>query len=412
MDKNKVNKIINIDESVIDELLTRSVGAIYPSKEELKKVLLSGRKLKIYVGADATGPNLHIGHSTNFLLLEKFRKLGHKVIILFGDFTAMIGDPTDKNAERVSLSSKQVKENIKTWKKQIAPIFKSSFFDSPKIVKNSRWLSKLNLADIIKLSSNFTVQQMIERDMFQKRLEEKKPISLSEFIYPLLQGYDSVALDVDMEIGGSDQTFNMLAGRNLQRKINNKEKFVITTTLLENPRTGKKLMNKSEGNLIGLMDSPENMFGKTMALPDETIVSVLTDCTLMTLSEIENIKKGLEEGKNPRDSKIVLAETLVSMYHGAEKSQMVSEAFKQTFSEGKIPENIEEIEAGKDFALSEILLQAKLIKSKGEFTRLVREGAIMNIQTEEKVTDIFAKIGVGGTFRIGKHRFIKILTSD
>jgi len=396
-------------ETEIDDILSRSISAVYPSKEDLKKVLLSGKKLKIYIGADATGPNLHIGHATNFILIEKLRKLGHKVIILFGDFTAMIGDPTDKGAARVALSSSEVEKNILSWKKQISPLIPlGGFRNPPKVVKNSKWLSKLSFKDVVGLSSNFTVQQMIERDMFQKRLKEEKPIYLNEFLYPLMQGYDSVALDVDVEIGGSDQTFNMLAGRTLQRKFRNKEKFVITTTLLEDPRSGKKLMNKSEGNVIGLLDSPEDMFGKVMALPDEVIVSVLTDCTYATSEKINEIKKDISEGNNPKDAKMFLGEELVNVYYGRAKAEKAKAAFIKTFSEKGVPEDIQVLVASKDKNISDVLVEASIVSSKSDFGRLVKEGAISNAETGEKITDIFAKVQEGGVFKVGKHRFVKI----
>src|ERR1035437_3298275 len=232
------------DASKIDEILSRSVSAIYPSTDEFRKALLSGKRLRIYLGADATGSQLHIGHATNLIILERLRKLGHEIIVLFGDFTAMIGDPTDKRATRVQLTEEQVKKNIKSWETQVGKVIDFKDKTNPaRFVKNSTWLSKLNFKDLIKLASNFTVQQMIERDMFEKRLNENKPIYLHEFFYPLMQGYDSVALDVDVEVGGNDQTFNMLAGRTLQKIYNNKNKFVIVTTLLVNPKTNKKLMN-------------------------------------------------------------------------------------------------------------------------------------------------------------------------
>lgn len=404
--ENKVNKDKNLEKEV-DELLSRSVSAIYPSKEELKKVLLSGKKLRIYIGADATGPSLHIGHATNFMLLEKFQKLGHEAIVLFGDFTAMIGDPSGKDSSRVSLTQKEVKKNIATWEKQIKPVV-SLGWRGAKLVKNSKWLSKLSFLDVIKLSSNFTVQQMIERDMFQKRINEEKPIYLNEFLYPLMQGYDSVALDVDIEIGGNDQTFNMLAGRILQKKINGREKFVIATTLLENPRTGKKLMNKSEGNVIGLSDSPEEMFGKTMALPDESIVSVIKDCTNVSLEKIEEIKESLTSGSNPKEIKMFLAEELVSIFHNKEIAKKARENFIKTFKDGGSPENIEECFVLADENLSDVLLRAKIIKSKSDFVRLVKEGAVSNIEKKEKIYDIFIKASTG-IYKIGKHRFIKII---
>ncbi len=237
---------VSTDIKEIEELLSRSVKEILPSKEAFKDALLSGKRLKIYIGTDATGASLHLGHSTNYLILEKFRQMGHEVIFLIGDFTSRIGDPTDKGeTARKQLSREEVIENTKTWLEQVRPIVDIENPENPvKILYNHDWLAKLTFEDVIKLASHFTVQQMIERDMFEKRLNENKPLYLHELFYPLMQGYDSVAMDVDVEMCGSDQKFNALAGRTLLRKIKDKEKFVFITTLLENPKTKDKMMSK------------------------------------------------------------------------------------------------------------------------------------------------------------------------
>ena len=252
-------------EDKINEVLTRSISVVYPNKESLKEVLLSGKILRIYMGIDPTATYAHIGHATNYIVLKRFHELGHKIIILIGDFTAMIGDPSDKNAARKRLSKEEVLENLKTFKEQIGKII--DFEDKKNPVEfrfNSEWLSKLTFEEGIELASHFTVQQMIERDIFQKRIKENKPLYVHEFFYPLMQGYDSVALNVDMEVGGTDQTFNMLAGRILVKAYQKREKFVITTTLLEHPVTGEKLMSKSLGTGVGLDEPPNQMFGKVM----------------------------------------------------------------------------------------------------------------------------------------------------
>jgi tyrosyl-tRNA synthetase len=401
---------INTDLKKIEELLERSVQNILPSKDLLKKELLSGKRLRIYVGADATGSKLHIGHSTNFMILEKLRQLGHEVILLFGDFTAMIGDPTGKGVARVSLTNKQVNDNLKTWKGQVSKILKIGYFgNGARLVRNSSWLSKMNFSDVVELASNFTVQQMIERDMFQKRLEEKKPIYLHEFFYPLMQGHDSVVLDVDLEIGGNDQTFNMMAGRTLQKIARNKEKFVMATTLLINPKTGGKLMNKSEGNVIGLDDEPDDMFGKTMSLPDEAIIPIFTDCTHVPLEEIEKIRQSIQSGTNPRDIKVRLAKEIVSMYHNKGAADKAEENFVKTFKSGGLPEKIDEVTAVNGEPLAELSVKAGLVKSKGEFRRLVLEGAVNNQETSDKITDPNHKVISTSIFKIGKRRFLKVI---
>jgi tyrosyl-tRNA synthetase len=401
---------IDTDPKKIEELLTRSVVNVLPSKDDLRKILLSGKKLRIYIGADATGSRLHIGHATNFMILEKFRQLGHEVIVLFGDFTAKIGDPTDKGTARKPLTDTEVKKNLKTWEKQVSKIVKISHFgNGARIVRNSKWLSKLSFSDVIDLASNFTVQQMLERDMFQKRIEEKKPIHLHEFFYPLMQGYDSVVLDVDLEVGGNDQTFNMMAGRTLQKNLNNKEKFVLPTTLLVNPKTGKKMMNKSEGTAVWLDDKAEEMFGKIMSLADETIIPIFIDCTYVTIEEIEKIKQEMAGGVNPRDVKVRLAKEIVAIYHSKKEADKAEADFVNTFKDGGLPEKIDEVMATNGEALSELSVKAGLVKSKGEFRRLVLENAVSNQETGDKITDPNWKVISTAIFKIGKRRFLKVV---
>jgi len=396
-------------EKIINELLERSIFSILPSKDALKKKLLNGKRLKIYIGADATGPELHIGHATNFMLLEKLRKLGHEVIVLFGDFTAMIGDPSLKERARTAFSSEVIKKNLKTWKKQISPILSFTDKKNPaKIMQNSTWLSKLNFDDILKLASSFTVQHMIERDMFEKRIKEGKPVYLHEFLYPLMQGYDSVAMDIDIEIGGSDQIFNMLAGRTLQKKYNNKEKFIIATTLLENPKTGKKLMNKSEGGYIALSDSPNDMYGKTMALPDETIIQVFTDATLLSLSDIEQIKKELEAGINPRDIKMKLALELVALYYGKKKAEHAQKNFIGAFQKKEFPNNAPEITVKHGVLLKDVMMKENIVSSHSDLRRLIEAGAVKDVASNKKVHALDFQIINNMDIKVGKRKFLKI----
>lgn len=402
------------DREKIEELLTRSVAAIYPSKEELKKALLLGKQLRIYNGIDPTATYIHLGHATNYLILKRFQELGHKVIILIGDFTAMIGDPSDKTAARKRLSNKEVLDNLKTFKKQIGKIIDFENIKNPvEFQFNSKWLDILTNKELIELASYFTVQQMMGRDIFQKRIKEEKPLYLHEFLYPLMQGYDSVALVADAEIGGTDQTFNMLAGRILVRAYQKREKFVITTTLLENPITGEKLMSKSLGTGIGLDENPTDMFGKVMALPDETIIQLFTDCTEMSLLRIENIKRELEKGKNPKDIKIRLAEEIVTTYHSKEKAEEAKENFEKTFSKGEFPEDAKVVETKKGVKLGDVLVENKIISSKTEFRRLIESGAISTasgkkIQTPNILVEELEE-GNGQKLRIGKKSFVKII---
>lgn len=380
-------------ENEINELLTRSVKEILPSKDSLKEVLTSDKKLRIYIGTDATGTSLHLGHATNYMILERFRRLGHEVIFLIGDFTSRIGDPTDKSdSARKQLSREDVVNNTKTWIDQIRPIIDIDNKDNPiKIMYNHDWLSKLSLEDILFLSSNFTVQHMIERDMFEKRLTENKPLYLHELLYPLMQGYDSVAMDVDMEMCGNDQKFNALAGRTLLKKIKNKEKFVFITTLLENPKTGEKMMSKSQGTGVFLDFDPSKMYGSLMAQPDENINQLFTDCTWLSLDDIKNIIEEL----GPKEAKMRLAFEIVKIYHGEEKAKLAEENFVESFSKGGIPKEIKEVVVEAGTNLVDILLQEGLVSSKTEFNRLEKDGAIKELEK--------------GTYRIGKHRFIKII---
>ncbi len=372
-----MSKIIT-DEGLIDELLSRSVVEILPSREDLKALLLTGKKIKIYIGTDATGTSLHLGHATNYIILEKFRKLGHEVIFLIGDFTSRIGDPTDKLATRKQLTRADVKKNIKTWLRQIRPVINFNDKKNPvKIKFNHDWLSKLTFEDVVNLASNFTVQQMLERDMFEKRIKEEKPIYLHEFFYPLMQGYDSVVMDVDVEMCGNDQKFNALAGRTLLRKIKNKEKFVFITTLLENPITKEKMMSKSLGTGVFLDENNINMFGKIMAQPDENIPQLFTDCTYLSLEKIEEIKKQLKaENINPRDLKINLAFEITKIYHGEKKATEAQEYFEKVVSKKELPTEILEIKVSAGELLIDVLVENKLAESKSDARRKVDQGGI------------------------------------
>jgi len=306
------------NEEKIEDLLSRGVENIYPDKESLRRVLMSEKKIRLYHGIDPTGGSLHLGHLIQLRKIKGFQELGHEVIILIGDFTAQIGDPTDKMAVRKKLTHKEVLENAKDYKKQIGRILEIKGENAVKFVYNSKWLAKLSFADLIELTSNFTAQQTLARDMFKKRIAENKDLYLHEFLYPAMQAYDSVVLDVDLEIGGSDQMFNMLAGRTLMKKMKNKEKFVITTKLLEDP-SGKK-MGKTEGNVIWLSDSPEEMFGKVMNWTDEMIIIGFELLTDITVGGIEIFRKALEEGENPRNIKFKLAEKVVEGFYGETKA--------------------------------------------------------------------------------------------
>ena len=394
-------KIIT-DENKIDEVLDRgTIVEVLTTKEEFRKKLLSGERMRFYIGFDATAPTLHLSHAKNFILMEKFRKLGHEVIILFGDFTARIGDPSGEGSARKQLSREEVTKNVKKWRELVEPLmdFKNSE-NPPKIMYNHDWLSKLNFEDLINLASNFTVQQMIERDMFQKRIKEEKPIHLHEFLYPLMQGYDSVVMEVDVEVCGTDQVFNALAGRTLLKKLKNKEKFVVAVTLMENPKTGE-LMSKSRGTGIFLDASSNDMYGQVMAQPDEMIEILFVNNTLLSLDEI----KGFME-LNPKESKMRLAKEIVKIFYGEKEAEKAEENFENTFSRGEFPEDALVIVAKKEEKIMDVLVNNKIIESKMEFRRLVEAGAISDYP-DKKISDPNEIMGdTERKIKIGKKTFV------
>ncbi|MCX6778697.1 MAG: tyrosine--tRNA ligase [Candidatus Magasanikbacteria bacterium] len=397
---------INTDVKKIEEILTRSIDTVYPTPKEFKEMLSSGKQLRIYMGIDPTATYVHLGHATNYIILRRLHDLGHKIIVLIGDFTAMIGDPSDKNAMRKRLTKEDVLANLKTFKEQIGKILDFDNKENPIELRfNSEWLSKLTFEDGINLASHFTVQRMLERDNFEKRIKENKPLYVHEFFYPLMQGYDSVALEADVEIGGTDQTFNMLAGRALVKAYQNREKIVMTTTLLENPVTGEKLMSKSLGTGIGLDEKPNDMFGKTMALPDEAIIQVFVDCTYLSMEEIKKMEKELKAGANPRDLKVKLAGEIVKMYHGEKAATVAQEYFVKTFCQKEIPDEIPEIKMADKNILA-VLVAAGFVKSKAEARRVVQQGGVK--VNDQKAESIELELKSGDVIQKGSRFFVKI----
>jgi len=396
------------DELKIEEFLSRGIENFYPDRETVKKALMSGRRLRIYCGFDPTAEALHIGHGIQIRKLEKLRQLGHEVIFLYGGFTAMIGDPTDKAQARKVLTASQVKKNARGWKDQIKNII-----DTKKIIfkNNYDWLSKLKFVDILELTSLFTAQQMLARDMFQKRLEEGKDLYLNEFMYPLMQAYDSVAMDVDMELGGNDQMFNMLAGRTLMKKMKNKEKLVITTKLLEDP-SGKK-MGKSEGNAVSLTDSAEDMFGKVMSWPDTFITLGMEILTDIPMSEIKDWEKKMVEGVNPRDAKMVLAYEVVKIYKGETAANKGKDNFIRVFQEREKPLEVPEVKvdfAGDEIGVLDLFVKAGLTSSNNEGRRLIVEkGLRINDKLIEEIDKRVAIPKEGLLLQRGKKQFVRVI---
>lgn len=398
---------ISTDQEKIQELLSRGVENIYPSKGFLEKKLKSGEQLTLYLGIDPTGPTLHLGHIIPMEKLRQFQELGHKIILLIGDFTGTVGDPTDKAATRKPLTHKQVLQNAKDYKKQATTILDFSGDNKVELKYNSTWHNKMNFSDVLNLSTNFTVQQLLERDMFQERIKAGKPIHLHEFMYPVLQAYDSVAMGVDGEVGGNDQTFNMLSGRTLMKSLSKKEKFVVTMKLLVDP-SGKK-MGKTEGNMLALTDSAKDMFGKVMSWTDGMITDAYELCTRLPMSEIKKISKELKAGKNPRDYKFRLAQEITTIYHGETKAKKAAEEFVKVFAKGGKPDNIKEHKV-KTGSISpvELLFELTLVSSKGEARRLI-DGGGMRLN-DEKISSWKNDISIksGDIVQAGKRKFAQI----
>lgn len=393
----------------ISETLSRSIERIYPSKAALQKALEKGERLKIYLGVDPTSPHLHLGHLEQLLVLRRLQQLGNEIIFLIGDFTGMVGDPTDKLAARRQLTPEEIRSNMQTFQLQVEKVLNFGGLNHAKIEFNSHWLRDMTLSDVMKLSSHVTVQQLIERDMFQERLKANKPIYLHEFLYPLLQGYDSVAMDVDGEIGGNDQTFNMLMGRTLQKTLNNKDKFVIATKLLVNPRTGKKFMSKSEGGTINLDDAPGDLFGKVMALDDESMFQIAEHCTEMSLEKVSRLDKGVKKGSiHPRDAKLAIAEAVAEVLHGPDVAKRIKEEFLETFSKGKISSEVPTLLIPKPISLLELVSHSGVAQSKSEARRLIEQGAVEI--DKDKQTNPYAEIKFKGgeVLKVGKKNFFRI----
>jgi len=397
--------MINTNPQKIDEILDRgTIVEILPTKQEFREKMLSGRKLRFYIGFDATSPTLHLSHAKNIMLMEKFRKLGHEVIILFGDFTARIGDPSGENSVRKQLSRKEVVANVKKWKQLIKPLMNfNDFRNPPKIKYNNNWLSKLTMEEVMNLSSNFTVQRMLERDMYQKRIKEEKPIYLHEFLYPLMQGYDSVAMDVDVEVCGTDQIFNALAGRELLDKIKHKEKFVVAVTLMENPKTGE-LMSKSKGAGVFLDVGSIKMYGQVMAQPDEMIEILFVNNTLLPLEEIKQIITG-----NPRDAKARLSFEIVKIFHGEKEAMKAEEEFNKVFRNKELPTDMPTFMADKkEYFITDLLFDTKLASSKKEAKRLVEGGGVTinDLKIQDWRQEI--KLGKETIIKVGSRKFVKV----
>jgi tyrosyl-tRNA synthetase len=394
--------VVSVDPAKIDAILTRGVEDIFVL-DSLKKKLESGKKLRVKLGIDPTSPNLHLGRAIPLRKLRALQDLGHTPVFIVGDFTAQIGDPSDKLEKRPMLTEEAIKKNVKTYKDQVGKILDLS---NAEFHFNSKWLSKLGFQEIAQLAETFSVQQMTSRRNFKDRIDAGEEVSMREFLYPLMQGYDSVAVKSDVELGGFDQLFNLKAGRIIQKHYGQPEQDVLTCSMLEG--TDGRKMSSSWGNVITLTDKPSDMYGKVMAVHDELLVKYFTLCTDMSTDEINNIQAELTSGTNPKDIKMRLARELVTMYHSAGAAQKAEQDFIETFAKGGVPEDIQEVAAPASAMLADVFVTAGVTGSKTEFARLVKEGAVLNMDSNKKVTDIKV-LATAGTYKIGKRRFIKIV---
>lgn len=389
------------------EIFNRLVEEII-KKEELENVLKSKKKLRIYFGVDPSSPEIHLGHSIGLRLLSFFQQMGHKIIFLVGDFTGMIGDPTGRETSRKPLSKEEVLENAKTYKKQVEKFLDFSGKNPAEIAFNSKWNEKFTFRKIIKLASLFTVQQFIERDMFQQRLKKKKPIALHEFLYPLIQGYDAVMLNADIQVGGSDQKFNMLISRQMVKQFLKKPQIVITVPLLEG--TDGRKMSKSFYNIVEVEEKPQEMFGKIMSLKDEFIIKYFILCSELEIKEIRRIEKKLKRGENPKEAKLRLAFEITKMYHGKKEAQKALKEFERVFAQKKTPEKIPELKfPKKSVKIINLLYKLNLVKSKSEAKRLItQKGVLINGKIIEEVQKIITPKN-GMIIKVGKRKWIKII---
>ena len=393
------------DEKKIDEVLSRGVHEVF-TKEELKKQLLSGEQLHFKLGTDVTGSFLHLGHSVMHRKLRDFQELGHKVTLIIGDFTTLVGDHSDKVDMREETTQKDVKKMEISYQDQF---FKTVLKSQTKIRHNSEWLKKLDFNDVINLAKKFTVSQMLDREAFMLRYKGNKPIGLDEFLYPLMQGYDSVALKCDVELGATDQTFNLLAGRHIMPHFGVKPQCAVVMKLLLG--SDGRPMGKSLKNFIPISSSPNEMYGQIMSIVDEVIFDYFELVTRVPMSEIADMKSKIAKGENPMLFKKRLAHEVVTFYHGEENATKAEENFSKTFQKKETPEEMEEIKAERGELLSELLVKNKVISSKGEWRRLVLEKAVHELTKNQRVEDVNLKISEDLILKIGKKRFAKILVN-
>ena len=394
---NDFKKQLEIIKQGIDEII---------GEDDLIEKLKSGKKLTIKVGFDPTAPDLHVGHTVILRKMRQFQDLGHKVIFLIGDFTGKIGDPSGKNKTRPPLTNDEIKANAKTYEDQVLKVLDP---DKTTIDFNSRWGDKMSAADMIKLAAQSTVARMIERDDFSKRYKNNQPISIHEFLYPLMQGYDSVELEVDVELGGTDQKFNLLVGRDLQKNVGQSPQTIITLPLLEG-LDGVKKMSKTEENYIGITEKADDIFGKTMSIPDEIMMKWFDLLSLRPLEEIKKVEKDIKGGANPRDAKIDLAMELTTRFTSEKEAEKAKDNFFKKFSSNELPSDIEEKEISyTDIpALPNLLKDLGMVGSTSEAIRLIEQGAVKIDQEKVTSKDQEVSFETKKLIQIGKKKFLYV----
>jgi len=390
----------NTDEHKIKELLEKNVEEV-TIKADLEESLKKGEVLRVKFGIDPTGPKIHLGRAIPLRKLRDFQKMGHQVVLVIGDFTAQIGDASDKTEKRPMISRMQIDENLKDYKSQIGKIID---LDKTEFVYNNDWLSKLTFKEVTEMAECFTVQQMLARRNFKDRYEKGVEISLREFLYPLMQGYDSVAVKADLEIGGFDQLFNLKAGRVMQEYYGLKKQNIMTGVMLEG--TDGRKMSTSWGNIITIVDEPNDMYGKVMSIRDDMLIKYFKLCTDRDESFILDMEEKIKQGINPRDMKMILAEDIVTLYHNEKAATLAKNNFVETFQKGGIPDDIPEID-GKDGDLfSDLVLKSGIVESKAEWKRLVESNAV-SFEDNTPITN-YKELAKNATLKIGKRRFLKI----
>lgn len=388
----------------IEEVLYRGVANIISNKQNLEKELRSGKKLNIYFGIDPTSTRIHLGHAVPLRTLQKLAELGHNVTFLIGDFTSLIGDTSDKDTERPVLTVEQIAENFKTYKKQAEKVLD---FSKIKVVHNSEWLKKLSFEDIVKLTQHFSVGDFVGRELIRKRLQENKRVGLHEFLYPVMQGYDSYHLNTDLQIGGTDQTFNMQAGRLLQKDLRMKESYVMTTVLLEG--TDGRKMSKTWGNAIWLEDEPSDMYAKVMAVNDDLIVQYFTLATNMPLEDVEQITSNLKGGEHPMIAKKQLAFQIVEELHSKHDAEKAAESFEKRVQGDELPTEIPTLQVSKDVqTVVDVLIEAELAGSKSDAKRLIEQGGVEidGVRVQDISTEFTHDKEV--LIKVGKRKFVKV----